>query len=149
MFRDGAARLLVFRIGRELFGVSLQAVAEVIDAPALERMPDSPPGLLGVMSVRGEAIPVYDLTPALDVGRQRIGAALVFDRGARRVGFAVDDVDDAVAIEERMLREAPGAATDGMLRGLVRRGDDLIAVLDTDTLVSAGGAHGAGEGERR
>ena len=34
MFRDGAARLLVFRVGSERFAVELSAVAEVIATPA-------------------------------------------------------------------------------------------------------------------
>ena len=42
MFRDGAERFLVFGIGAERFAVPLSAVDEVIDAPSVQRIPDSP-----------------------------------------------------------------------------------------------------------
>ena len=60
MFRDGVARVLVFRVGGERFAVSLPAVDEVIESPELQRMPDAPEHVLGVATLRGELLSVYD-----------------------------------------------------------------------------------------
>jgi purine-binding chemotaxis protein CheW len=146
MFRDGPERLLVFRVGTERFGVALSAVREVLDSPAVSRIPDAAPSLLGVAMVRGELVPHYDARVVLDVGRagDMPGAALLFAIGDRRVALAIDDVFDPVLVEEQELRPMPGAgAADVIICGLVRRGSDLIAVLDEaallDTMVAAAG----------
>jgi purine-binding chemotaxis protein CheW len=153
MFRDGPARLLVFRVGAEHFGVALQAVDEVIDAPAVQSIPDAPATVLGVATIRGELITVYDPRPLLRV-RGRLeeegnGAALLFAREDRRVGLAIDDVYDAIRIEDGDLLKAPGggaAASDGILVGLIRRAGNLIGVLDANALLDAAIA---GDGERK
>jgi purine-binding chemotaxis protein CheW len=141
MFRDGPERLLVFRVGSERFGVPLAAVREVVDAPAVRRLPEAPLSLLGVATVRGELIPLYDARAILDVkGDDVPGAALVFSAGDRRVALAIDDVFDPMLVEEPELRPMPGAAegrgaADAMIRGLVRRSGDLVAVIDGEVLV--------------
>ena len=138
MFRDGAERLLVFRVGAERFGVSLGAVREVVDSPDVRRLPDAAPSLLGVATVRGELVPLYDARMILDVGSASVapGAALLFVFEGRRLALAIDDVFDPVLVEEQELRPMPGAgAADVIIRGLVRRGDDLVAVLDDAALL--------------
>ncbi|HVE32620.1 MAG TPA: chemotaxis protein CheW [Gemmatimonadaceae bacterium] len=144
MFRDGPERVLVFRVGAEQFGVALSAVREVVDAPEVNRVPDAAPSLLGVALVRGELIPLYDARVILgvDAATAAPGAALLFSTDGRRVALAIDDVFDPVPVEEQELRPMPGAgAAEVIIRGLIRRGHDLIAVLDDaallDTMLAA------------
>ena len=138
MASDGVARFLVFRVGNERFAVELAAVHEVIEAPALQAVPDAPPTLLGVTRLRGEFVPIHDLRPILRAGGGTIGGALLFERQGRTIGLAIDDVYDAMLVEEQELRPAPGMeGSDALLIGLVRRGSDLIAVLDADALLAA------------
>jgi purine-binding chemotaxis protein CheW len=144
MFRDGPERVLVFRVGAEQFGVALSAVREVVDAPEVNRVHDAAPSLLGVALVRGELIPLYDARVILgvDAATAAPGAALLFSTDGRRVALAIDDVFDPVPVEEQELRPMPGAgAAEVIIRGLIRRGHDLIAVLDDaallDTMLAA------------
>jgi purine-binding chemotaxis protein CheW len=140
MFRDGTERLLVFRTGAELFAVRLGDVHEVIDTPALQPVPDAGSRLLGVAMVRGELIPVHDPAPVLQVeaAHAAAGVVLLFVRGGKRIGLAVDDVFDAISVEAHELRPAPGSeAADGVLAGVVRRGSELIGVLDAGALLEA------------
>jgi chemotaxis signal transduction protein len=149
MFRDGSARLLVFRVGSERFAVELAAVDEVIDAPSVQPIPDAPQTVLGVATVRGELVTLYDPRPILRVAGPLDGAALLFARGDRRVALAIDDVYDAITVEETDVLSVPGGgadASDGVLVGLVRRDGQLIALLDADALLTAAAA---GDGERR
>ncbi len=148
MFRDGSARLLVFRVGRERFGVDLVRVDEVIDAPSFQPIPDAPPTVHGIATVRGEVVTVYDPRPVLHVEGRIDGAALLFARNGRRVALAVDDVYEATTIAEDEVLRLPGAvssSSDGMLLGVVRRERELIALLDADALLNA---VAAGDGDR-
>src|ERR1051326_8346220 len=148
MFRDGAARGLVFRVGGERFAVSLRAVDEVVEAPDVQPVPDAPPHVRGVATLRGQLLSVYDplalLGAPLSVdGEGSPGATLVFTRAGdgHRVGLAVDDVYDAVTILESEMRGVPGSdRSDGAVFGLVRRGADLIGMLDGDALLGSAAA---------
>jgi purine-binding chemotaxis protein CheW len=146
MFRDGIARLLVFRLGAERFAVDLASVDEVIDAPTSKRLPDAPPNVLGLASIRGELVSVYDPRPVLHVGDSLEGAALLFVREDRRVALAIDDVFDAIVVDASELQSAPGVeASDRVLVGVVRREGSLIAVLDAGALLDAATAVTEGE----
>jgi purine-binding chemotaxis protein CheW len=123
-----------------MFGIELGGVHEVIDAPTVSPLPDAPPGVLGVAVIRDMLVPVYDPRPVLQVGGERIGALLLFQRDGRRVALAVDDVAQAMSTEREDIRPVPGAIgadTAGVLVGLVRRGRMLVAVLDADALMTA------------
>ena len=94
-------------------------------------------------------MPLYDARVILDVEQPGTapGAALLFWADSRPVGLAIDDVFDPVLVEAQELRPMPGGGTtDAMMRGLVRRGGDLIAVLDgaalLDTMLAAASATG-------
>jgi purine-binding chemotaxis protein CheW len=157
MFRDGVERLLVFRVGDERFGVSLGAVREVIDSPDVRRLPDATASLLGVATVRGELVPLYDARVLLDVETASVapGAALIFAIAERRIALAIDDVFDPVLAEEHELRPMPGVgggargAADAIVCGLIRRDAELIAVLDDtvlfDTILAAASGTAGGE----
>jgi purine-binding chemotaxis protein CheW len=70
----------VFRLGEERYGLHAAAVEAVARAPTdLVAPPNAPPFLAGVMSHRGEAIPVID-------ARARLGPPT-----ARSVGLQADD----------------------------------------------------------
>lgn len=143
MGNDTSQRMVVFRIGAERFALPLGAVNEVIDMPPTQRLPDSPSDILGMATLRGELVTIYDPRPLLHAGGDVFEMVLLFVTDDRRIGLAMDDVFDPMLIHEDELRPAPGVgASDGLLLGVARRGTDLIGVLDPDALLRAcaGGA---------
>ena len=138
--RLGVAQLLVFRIAQELFAVDLVTAEEALDMPELHRLPEMPASMLGVFTLRGALVSVFEPNVALGIGCERPATAVVFCGGERRVAIATDDVDDVVTVDLRTVRDAPGSAArakEGTLLGIVHRGTDLIALLDAEALVAA------------
>jgi chemotaxis signal transduction protein len=92
--------------------------------------------MLGVVSLRGSLASVY--SPASTLGQALVSgtAALIFWTGSRRVGVAVDEVEDALVVEEHQLRELPGA-DDDVIVGVVQHEGQLISVMRAAALVSA------------
>lgn len=136
---DGAQRMLVFRVGAEHFALPLAAVNEVIEMPAVQTLPDSSERVLGVAMLRGELVSVFDPQPLLQAGAADTHEmALLFAVGSRRAALAIDDVFDPIVVEAEDLRPAPGVdASDSLLLGVVRRGTELIGVLDGEALTRA------------
>ncbi|HEX9098071.1 MAG TPA: chemotaxis protein CheW [Candidatus Dormibacteraeota bacterium] len=53
-------RVLVLAVNAAYFAVPMATVRQVLRHPVVTRVPLSPPGLLGVVNVRGEIVPLLD-----------------------------------------------------------------------------------------
>jgi chemotaxis signal transduction protein len=135
--RSGVAELLMFRIGRERFAVELLCVEEAIDLPEVHHVPEMPPAMLGVITVRGSLTPVFTPQEALGVPVEGMGAALIFRSNRGRFALAIDDVDDVMTLDLAQLRDAPGIdSSDAVVLGVTRNGDGIVALVDADALVA-------------
>jgi purine-binding chemotaxis protein CheW len=135
--RTGTLELLVFRLANELFGIDLASVEEAIDLPAVRHVPEMPPAMLGVITVRGSLTSLYSPERALGLALAASASALIFKRGRGRVALVVDDVDDVFTLDLTQLRDAPGVEGDGILLGVVRRADALLGLVDAEALIAA------------
>ena len=134
-----AVDLLIFRAGGELFATDLGAVEEAVEQPVIQPIPDAPIGLLGVVPVRDRMLPIYSPEGALRVALGGAPAAMVVLRTrGRRLGLAVDDVEDVIALEPGALRPAPGVEdADGVLLGIMWCDGDLVSVVDPEAIAAA------------
>jgi chemotaxis signal transduction protein len=135
--RSGSAELLLFRVAGERFAIDLAAVEEAIDLPPVHHVPEMPPAMLGVITVRGTLTPVYSPQSALGLALTDGASALIFKRGRHRFALVIDDVEDVATLDLATLRDAPGAAeSEGVLLGVVRQRDTLLAVVDAESLLA-------------
>jgi len=137
--RTGVADLLMFRIGHELFATDLGTVEEAVELPEIHHLPEMPAAMLGAFNLRGRLTPIY--SPAQVIGvplRGAAAAALLVRANGRRMGLAVDDVEDVLQVDLATIREAPGIDdTDGILLGVAHHGQNLVAIIDAEALVAA------------
>jgi len=134
--RSGIAELLMFRIGNERFAVELMCVEEAIDLPEVHHVPEMPPAMLGVVTVRGALTPVYTPDSALGVPVEGRAAALIFRADRGRFALAIDDVDDVMTLDLAQLRDAPGIeGADSVVLGVARNGSVIVALVDAEALM--------------
>ncbi len=135
---------LAFELSGEIYAVPIAAVREIIKVPPLTEVPRVSPHVLGVMNVRGEMLPVYDLKPRLrlaDAPRKVQGPADV-SRASRVVmlkdpqgdaGILVDRVQGVVRLPLSKLEQAPALSFDRRcVAGLGRRDGVLYILLDVE-----------------
>jgi chemotaxis signal transduction protein len=137
--REGQSETLVFRVGPERFALDLAAVEEAIELPSVHHLPEMPEHMLGVFELRGRLVPIYSPERVLRVALTREAAAvLVFRSGEKRLGLAVDDVDDVLTIDGAAVRRVPVPDNeDNVLLGVIRRGSDLLSLVDAESLALA------------
>jgi len=136
--RTGLAELLIFRVGAERFAVELSCVEEAIDLPEPHHVPEMPPAMLGVITVRDTLTPVFTPDDALGVAAESKGAALIFRSNRGRFALAIDDVDDVMSLDLAQLRDAPGIdGTDPLILGVARNGSGIVALVDAEALIAA------------
>ena len=146
----GARPLLLFTAAGRLFGCELTTVREIVPYRRCTRLPGSPDFVCGLTNLRGTVITVVDLSRRLAAGhapewRGRAAAArtegsiIVAEYGAKVVGLAVDGVRDVQGLaDDRTTDDAAdaAAAVDGaVVRGLGRLGDEMVIVLDVQTIL--------------
>ncbi|MES2259964.1 MAG: chemotaxis protein CheW [Pseudomonadota bacterium] len=104
-------QIVVFRLGKEEFGVPIESVQEIVRVPEqLTHVPKAPPCVEGVINLRGAVLPVMDLRRRLGLeaversDRQRI---MVFLIDGTRTGFIVDLVAEVLKIHKGAIEPAP------------------------------------------
>ncbi len=136
--RVGVVELLMFRVGSERFAVELLCVEEAIDLVEPHHVPEMPPAMLGVITVRSTLTPVFTPDDALGVAAVSKGAALIFRSTRGRFALAIDDVDDVMTLDLAQLRDAPGIeASDSLVLGVARHGGGIVALVDAEALIAA------------
>ena len=136
--RTGLVELLMFRVGQERFAVELLCVEEAIDLDDPHHVPEMPPAMLGVITVRDTLTPVFTPDDALGVPAESKSAALIFRSNRGRFALAIDDVDDVMTLDLAQLRDAPGIdAADSLVLGVARNGKGIVALVDAEALIAA------------
>ncbi len=130
---ENTERILVFRVGSSRFGVPLGEVAEVITSPKIASVPGADENVAGLLQVRGEVRPVWNLRavlglPADQNAVENAGHVILLRNGSREIGILAENLEDIVSSVERQ----PAPATS--LRGSWLT-PDFVTVLNTETLV--------------
>ncbi len=137
--------LLLFRLGgRQLFGVNVFKVQEVLRRPPLFQLPGLPPQFAGAADVRGRSVPVLDLGMAIAhpertlPGEDTTTQYLVVTEFNRSVqGFLVSGVERIVNIAVEDIHPPPELGAESTyLTAVTRFQDELIQVLDVESVLA-------------
>ncbi|MBC7789316.1 MAG: chemotaxis protein CheW [Anaerolineae bacterium] len=143
----GQVELLSFRVGNEMFAIDLACVEEAVESDAVHAVPDMPEAMLGFIELRGRLVPVFSPSNVLCAQLSGTdGVTLLMRSGDRRVGIAVDDVEDVIVVDMPALRHPMlHNAGDGLLLGVAASGSGLVGILDGSALVAACTGHSFAE----
>lgn len=132
--------LLLFRLGtRQLFGVNVFKVQEVIPRPPLFALPQLPPAFSGAADVRGRTVAVLDLARAInyvhDGAEPNYLVVTEFNRTVQ--GFLVAGVERIVNIAVEDIQPPPDLGGDGhYLTGVTRHQGELIQLVDVESVLA-------------
>jgi chemotaxis signal transduction protein len=125
--------IIIFRIGADRFALSSTDLVEVIAEPKLAKVPGAPEEVTGLIQVRGDVRPVYDLRVLLGTARhfsESPGFVLILRHRAGEFGIGVGDIEDIRAVTADARR--PAEAVKGHAGWMT---EDLIPVLAADSLI--------------
>ena len=139
--------LMLFRLGeapgtdrRELFGINVFKVREIMVMPTITAMVNAPAHVLGVANIRGQIIPVIDLPAIVGCTPKRGLTILMVTEYARTTqAFAVEEVDEIVRLDWSSVLAAEGNGGDlvtsiAKLDG-EKDGTRLVQVLDVEQIL--------------
>lgn len=138
-----STRLVTFRLGEHLFAAEIHAVQRVLRYEPPRALPDLPSWMEGVVDYQGTMVPVIDMRKrfalkALPPGPQ--ARLMVCTVPGGLAAMLVDAVLDVKPVQPSDLMEPPelfrGIAGE-YLKGLTRRQEQLVVVLDVESLLAS------------
>ena len=143
-----SCRGLLFRLGeskntgqRELFGINVFKVREVLVLPHITELAQSHEHLMGVTNIRGQIIPVIDLPAVVGCNPTKGRTILMVTEYARTIqAFAVEEVNEIVRLEWNQVLPADASQAGALITGIARldgaRADTRLAqVLDVEQIL--------------
>jgi two-component system chemotaxis response regulator CheV len=135
--------ILLFSLGtRETFGINVFKVREVGRTPHITRTPNMPRGVEGLVSLRGNVIPVLSLISFLehdDVPVERGKTMMVAEYSKRTLGFLVHEVDRIIRVDWEKVRapESVLSSNQGLITAITElENGTLVSLLDVEQILA-------------
>ena len=139
--------LLLFRLGeapgttrRELFGINVFKVREILVMPEVTVMVNAPPSVMGIANIRGQMIPVINLAAITGCNPTKgLGILLVTEFARTTQAFAVEEVNEIVRLGWKHVLSAEGNGG-GLVTSIARldgaaENTRLAQVLDVEQIL--------------
>lgn len=134
---SGIQQFVTFRVGKEVFGVPIAEVQEIVRVPDVTRVPLSPQNLEGLANLRGATLPVISLRHIFGCPEKEHDDStrvLVINHG-QLLGFVVDEVASVLSVEEGQIEDTSaieGSVNTDYLTGVLKNvgGHAMVMALD-------------------
>ncbi|MBE5910243.1 chemotaxis protein CheW [Pseudobutyrivibrio sp.] len=131
---------IIFNINKESYAIDVSQVNNIIQMPKITKVPKSPEYFSGVISLRGEIIPIMSLHRRMNYGEDSItkdSRIIILNiEDERLMGVIVDEVKEVLTIPENEI-EQPSPfinADESFIRGIGKKGEELISILKIGSL---------------
>lgn len=143
--RGPVREFLAFGLAGEGYAVELTRIHEILSPPPLTEVPRAPADVIGLCSVRGLLVTVFDLRRRLRLTEQptsrRTRVLLAHTESGEVVGLLVDEVRQVVRLTEGEIEVASaalGGDVSDYVAGIGRpAGAEVLILLDLSALVAS------------
>jgi len=133
--------LLLFHLqGRQMYGINVFKVKEVVQCPTLTRTPGSHQVIRGIANLRGNNIPVMDLSHAIGgpkMGDPKDYFIIVTEYNRRMLAFLVGSVERIVNTHwEDILPPPKGVGRSSYMTAVTDIEGELVEIIDVEKVLS-------------
>jgi purine-binding chemotaxis protein CheW len=136
-----------FDVGEETYGISIEDVRQIIRVPKITRVPKMPEYVLGMTNLRGEVLPLVDLSMRMgydhpcDHGEDT--RVIVVDKRGILTGLIVESVNEVKSTELHDIDKFPEILNAGVdkkfISGILKVADgghvSIIQIINTDEII--------------
>jgi purine-binding chemotaxis protein CheW len=138
---------LTFRIGEEDFALDVSNVREILEFTTVTKVPKTPNFMRGVINLRGSVVPVLDMRLKFGLSETEktintcvVVVEVVLEDTSMVMGALVDSVQEVFELEPEQIEPPPRIGTKfrtEYIRGMGKKDDHFIIILDVDRLFSS------------
>ncbi len=138
---ENRLEILMFRLaGRQLFAINVFKVQEVLQLPRLTLMPHRHPYVCGVVNLRGQTLPVIDLSQAIGMRPltpSENSTIIVTEYNRSVQAFLVGGVDRILNLNwESILPPPGGAGRQHYLTAITKVDDQIVEIIDVEKVLA-------------
>ena len=137
---------LTFLVGQDKLAIAINDVNEIIEISNITRVPMTPNYIRGVINLRGNVVPVVDLSARLghsvsDISKRSciVLVEVVTGDEVQSIGMLVDQVNEILEIPKENIQAAPEFGSDirvDFIQAMGRVDDDFIILLEISRVLS-------------
>lgn len=142
-----SSQYLTFKLDQEIYALDITQVREVLDFTEVTKVPRMPPFMRGVINLRGGVVPVVDLHLkfGMDGSDRTVDTCIIImeisiEGENTLLGALADSVQEVMTLEAEQIEPPPRIGTrlnTEFIRGMGKKNDDLIIILDIDRVFSS------------
>jgi purine-binding chemotaxis protein CheW len=133
-------RFLTFDLGEEVFGIGIHHVTEIIGLQTINKLPEMPDYIQGIINLRGKIVPVIDMgmkfrRPKKDYSDRT--CIIVIETQHLTAGLIVDHVAEVMAIDDSNIAPPPELESGincRYLNGVGKVNGEVVILLDCEQL---------------
>ena len=141
-------KYVIFSLDKTFFGIHILKTKEIVEFGKITPVPEAPSYIKGVINLRGQAIPVIDLSKKFfntdTVKHEETGiiiTEIVSDNENLVMGLLVDKVIDVLEISSENLSSLPKYGSkikSEYIKNVSSYNDDFVLILDLEKIISSG-----------
>jgi len=142
-------QLIIFKLGNEEYGLSIEQIKEVVLTPRIAHMPQTPDYIKGVANIRGNIIAIMDLEKRFgmtrseeDPNNKQRNYSLVVENDKYKVGILVKEVPNTLSVRVNDIDTASNfvqfsSINNDCFTGVVKSGERMIILVDLIKLIAS------------
>lgn len=144
---DSQEQYLTFKLGKQMFGIGIMQIKEIIEYGEVTEIPMMPEFIRGVINLRDHAVPVLSLQerfnqPCSEIHKRTCIVILEISNGdhVQNIGVIVDTVSEVLNIPASHIEASPRFNTDidtEFIKGIGKVDDKFIILLDINKVLSS------------
>lgn len=134
-------KFLTFTLGKELYGIDIMYVTEIVGIQPITQVPELPDFIKGIINLRGKIIPVMDARLKFRKEPKEYNdrtCIIVIDVLELSIGIIVDAVSEVLNINEDNIVPPPNLNASGRkyIKSVGKSDEDVILILDCEKLLN-------------
>ena len=134
-------KFLTFSLGKELYGIDIMYVTEIVGIQPITVVPELPSFIKGIINLRGKIIPVMDARLKFKKEPKEYNdrtCIIVVDVLDLSIGIIVDAVSEVLNIDDENIVPPPNLQGSGRkyIKSVGKSEDSVILILDCEKLLN-------------
>ncbi len=139
---EDTVEYICFKLGEEEYCLEVAIANEIIKPIEITEVPKSPDFILGVFSIRGEVLPLFDIKKLLDIKDTTISIKprfIIVNFNNDKVGICVDEISSIRKISSKTIESTPiniQGAKKEFIKGIAIIDNKTLRILDIEKIMS-------------
>ncbi|MGC8936927.1 MAG: chemotaxis protein CheW [Candidatus Methanomethylicaceae archaeon] len=132
---------ITFSLGKEIYGIEVHQIKEIIKVRDYVKVPNAPEYVEGVINLRGQITPIINLRKIFKMNQKSVdenSRIIIVELDSEIIGVIVDSVLGVVNVPIKEVVKTPALTKSGInsfITGIIRTESQLVILIDVVKLM--------------